>query len=105
MNQPSTPVPFISRLFVGHDSKFETELVFGEKGCVSPREEHAFFELIVVVEGKIQITYENINNPQLHESYSLIEVPAGTLHQISFLGDENKLVIIHPDRSLEGAAK
>ena len=99
MNEANIPIPFISRLFVGPTNQFETELVFGEKGCVSPREDHSFDELIVVVMGKIQITYENLDEPEVHEINTLVEVPAGTMHQITFLEDENKLVIIHPDRS------
>lgn len=99
MNAENAPIPFISRLFVGPANQFETELVFGEKGCVSPREDHSFDELIVVVQGRVQITYDHLNEPEIHEAKTLVEVPAGTLHQLTFLGDENKLVIIHPDRS------
>jgi len=94
----TTPIPFISRLFVGPTNQFETELVFGEKGCISPREAHTFNELIVVVAGTIQITYDNLDAPETHSANALIEVPAGTMHQLTLLGDENKLVIIHPDR-------
>lgn len=100
MDRENPPIPFISRLFVGAFNEFETELVFAQKGCVSPREAHTFAELIVVVAGKIQITYENLDEPEFYEANSLIEVPAGTMHQISSLHEDNKLVIIHPDRSL-----
>jgi quercetin dioxygenase-like cupin family protein len=99
MDRENAPIPFISRLFVGAFNEFETELVFAEKGCVSPREAHNFAELIVVVAGKVQITYENLDEPEFYEANSLIEVPAGTIHQLTSLSEENKLVIIHPDRS------
>jgi len=94
----TTPIPFISRLFVGPTNQFETELVFGEKGCISPREDHSFDELIVVVEGTIQITFDDLEAPETHSANSLIEVPAGKRHQLTLLGKENKLVIIHPNR-------
>jgi quercetin dioxygenase-like cupin family protein len=99
MNEQNAPIPFISRLFVGAFNEFETELVFGEKGCISPREAHTFDELIVVVQGKIKLTFDNLEAPTVYEANSLIELPAGTMHQISLLDKENKLVIIHPDRS------
>lgn len=99
MSEANAPIPFISRLFVGASNEFETELVFGERGCISPREAHTFDELIVVAQGKIQITFDDLDVPALYEANALIEVPAGTMHQISLLGEENKLVIIHPDRS------
>lgn len=99
MNESKTSIPFISRLFVGPTNQFEPELVFAEKGCVSPREEHSFDELIVVVQGKVKITFDNLDEPEIHEANTLVEVPAGTMHQITSLEDENKLVIIHPDRS------
>lgn len=99
MSEENAPIPFISRLFVGALNEFETELVFGEKGCISPREAHTFDELIVVVQGKIKITFDDLEAPSFYEANSLVELPAGTMHQISLLDDENKLVIIHPDRS------
>jgi hypothetical protein len=37
--------------------------------------------------------------PCFSEANTLVEVPAEALHQITLLGDENKLVIIPPDRS------
>ena len=99
MNNADAPIPFISRLFVGAFNEFETELVFGEQGCISPREAHTFDEMIVVVQGKIKLTLDDLESPVFYEANSLIELPAGTMHQISLLAEENKLVIIHPDRS------
>ncbi len=95
----SESLPFISRLFVGVFNEFEAEVVFAEKGMVSPREAHPFLELIVFVEGKFEITYDNIDEPEVIVAPAMREITAGTMHQVTPLADHNKAVIIHPDRT------
>jgi quercetin dioxygenase-like cupin family protein len=99
MSQETPPIPFISRLFVGPANEFETELVFAPKGAQSPREAHTYDEVLVVVAGRVQITFENLSAPEIHEANALITIPAGTTHQQTILEDDTKLVIIHPDRT------
>ena len=99
MTQETRPVPFISRLFVGPANEFETELVFAPQGAQSPREAHSYDEILVVVTGKIQMTFEDPNAPEIHEANAMITIPAGTTHQQTILEDDTKLVIIHPDRT------
>lgn len=91
-------LPFISRLFVGVFNEFEAEVVFAEKGMVSPREAHPFLELIVFVEGKFEVTYDNIDEPEVVEAPALREIIAGTMHQVTPLAAHNKAIVIHPDR-------
>lgn len=98
MSTENPPIPFISRLFVGAANEFETELVFAPKGAISPREAHTYDEVLVVVTGKIQITLEDPDAPEIHEATSLINIPAGTTHQQTVLEDDTKIVVIHPDR-------
>ena len=99
MSDEKRPIPFISRLFVGPANEFETELVFAPKDAQSPREAHGYDEILVVVTGKMQITFEDPDVPEIHEAPSLISIPAGTTHQQTVLEDDTKVVVIHPDRS------
>jgi len=99
MSDEKPPIPFISRLFVGAANEFETELVFAPKGAISPREAHSYDEILVVVTGRMQITYGDLDAPEVHAATSLIEIPAGTTHQQTVLEDDTKIVVIHPDRT------
>lgn len=94
----SEEMPFISRLFIGPFNEFEAEVVFAKKGMISPREAHPFLELMVFVEGKFKVTYDNLEDPETIESPALIKIPANTLHQVTPLDDHNKAIVIHPDR-------
>ena len=99
MTEATPPIPFISRLYVGALNEFETELVFAPKGAISPREAHTYDEILVVVQGRVQMTFEDPDMPEIHEANAMISIPAGTTHQQHIIEDDTKLVIIHPDRT------
>ena len=82
MSNEERPIPFISRLFVGPANEFETELVFAPKDAQSPREAHSYDEILVVVTGKIQITFEDLDAPEIHAAPALVDIPAGTTAHI-----------------------
>lgn len=49
------PIPDISRLFIGAKNEFEVETVFAQKGAVSPDEAHDFDEILVLLDGCIEL--------------------------------------------------
>ncbi|PLX66465.1 MAG: hypothetical protein C0602_12475 [Denitrovibrio sp.] len=92
----SAPIPDINRLFIGARMEFEVETVFAEEGAVSPDEAHDFDEILVLLEGSIDLQLGE--DREIFKGLVTKEIPAGTRHIIRALETPTKLVIIHPDR-------
>lgn len=92
----NAPIPDISRLFIGARMEFEVETVFAEEGAVSPDEAHEFDEVLVLLEGSIDLQLGE--EREILEGLTMKEIPAGTRHIIRNLKTPTRLVIIHPDR-------
>jgi quercetin dioxygenase-like cupin family protein len=90
------PIPDISRLFIGAMNEFEVETVFGKEGSVSPDEAHEYDEVLVLLNGRIELQLGN--EKELLTGLCMKEIPAGTRHIISILETPTRVVIIHPDR-------
>lgn len=90
------PIPDISRLFIGAMNEFEVETVFGKEGSVSPDESHDFDEILVLLNGRIELQLGE-EKEQL-SGLTMKEIPAHTRHIISILETPTRAVIIHPDR-------
>ena len=90
------PIPDISRLFIGARNEFEVETVFAKEGAISPDEAHEFDEILVLLDGTIEL--------QLNEEIETLsgltmkEIPAGTRHVIKAKETPTRIVIIHPNR-------
>ncbi|ADD67841.1 Cupin 2 conserved barrel domain protein [Denitrovibrio acetiphilus DSM 12809] len=94
------PIPDISRLFIGARNEFEVETVFAKEGAVSPDEAHEYDEILVLLEGEIELQLgEKVENLT---GLAMKEIPAGTRHVIRSKTTPVKIVIIHPDRLNEG---
>ena len=83
-------------------TKFEVEIVFGGVEDTSPREAHAFEELIFVAEGSVLLARSDRVKPERFPASSFIPVPEGVEHVIDIQETPTKLVITHPNR-LQGA--
>lgn len=90
------PIPAISRLFIGARNEFEVETVFAEKGSVSPDEAHEFDEILVLLDGSIELQLGEYK--ETLTGLTMKEIPANTRHVISVLETPTRSVIIHPDR-------
>ena len=93
---PEHPIPDISRLFIGARNEFEVETVFAKKGSVSPDEAHEFYEILVLLDGSIELQLGD--EKKSLSGLAMQEIPAGTRHVISALETPTRIVIIHPDR-------
>ena len=90
------PIPDISRLFIGAKNEFEVETVFAKDGAVSPDEAHEFDEILVLLDGKIELQHGE--ESEILSGLTMKEIPAGTRHIIKAKETPTRVVIIHPDR-------
>ena len=91
-------MPDITRLFKGPRNEFEVEVVFAQPGENSPRESHPFDEIVLLLEGAIEIELSNENKERSLKPLDLIKIPAGVEHVIK-TKKPMKLLVIHPDRT------
>ena len=96
MDNNTPPVPDIARLFIGARNEFEVETVFAVKGAVSPDESHPFDEILVLLEGEIDLELDS--GVETLSGLTLKTLPAGTRHVSRIKKTPTKMVIIHPDR-------
>ena len=92
-------MPDITRLFKGPDNEFEVEVVFAQLGDNSPRESHAFREIILILEGSISLERSDEKQICIFMPLDLIDLPPGVDHIISIRETPTKLLVIHPERS------
>ncbi len=92
-------MPDITRLFKGPDNEFEVEVVFAQLGEKSPKESHAFHEIILILEGSINLERSDEEQSGIFKPLELIELPAGVDHIITIRETPTKLLVIHPERS------
>ena len=92
--------PDITRVFKGARNEFEVEIVFADReGGKSPKEGHAYDEIIVVTEGTIELERSDQQEISTHSKFETIFLPKSTVHQITVKKVPVKLVIIHPERN------
>jgi len=96
METDAHPIPDISRLFIGARNEFEVETVFAQKGAVSPDESHPFDEILVLLEGVIELEMDS--EVETISGLTLRTIPAGTRHVSRIQATPTRIVIIHPDR-------
>jgi len=94
--QPDFPIPDISRLFIGAKNEFEVETVFAKQGAVSPDEAHEFDEILVLLDGTIDLQLDG--EVETLSGLTMKEIPAGTRHVIKAKETPTRIVIIHPNR-------
>lgn len=97
--------PDITRVFKGPGNEFEVEIVFAHAGNQSPKEGHPYDEVIVVVDGVIDLERGDQAEIGTHSRYDLIFLPKGIVHQITVKEAPVKLVIIHPERQDQPVSK
>ena len=68
-------MPDITRLFKGPDNEFEVEVVFAQLGDKSPKESHAFREIILILEGSINLERSDEEQIGIFKPLDLIELP------------------------------
>jgi quercetin dioxygenase-like cupin family protein len=90
--------PDITRVFKGPGNEFEVEIVFAQEGNQSPKEGHAYDEIIVVTDGVIELERSDQEGIETYSTNDYIFLPKGTVHQIIAKKGLVKVVIIHPDR-------
>jgi len=90
--------PDITRVFKGPQNEFEVEIVFAGEGNQSPKEGHAYDEIIVVTDGVIELERSDREEISTHSKYDYIFLPKGIVHQITIKKAPVKVVIIHPER-------
>ena len=90
--------PDITRVFKGVKNEFEVEIVFAQEGNQSPKEGHTYDEIIVVVDGVIELERSDREVIETHSKIDYIFLPKGTVHQITVKEAPVKIVIIHPER-------
>jgi quercetin dioxygenase-like cupin family protein len=90
------PIPEISRLFIGARNEFEVETVFARKGAVSPDETHEFKEILVLLDGCLELQLGE--EREMLSGLVLKEIPAGTRHIIRVQETPTRIVVLHPDR-------
>ena len=91
--------PDITRVFKGAGNEFEVEIVFARENNKSPKEAHAYDEIIVVAEGTIELERTDQQETGTHSKFETIFLPRSTTHQITVKKAPVKLVIIHPERN------
>ncbi len=91
-----SPIPDISRLFIGARNEFEVETVFAQKGAVSPDEAHEFEEILVLLEGRIELQLGD--EVETLTGLTMKQIPASTRHVSRIQETPTRIVIIHPDR-------
>ena len=91
--------PDITRVFKGPQNEFEVEIVFAHEGNQSPKEGHTYDEIIVVIDGAIELERSDREELGTHSKYETIFLPKSTVHQITVKKAPVKLVIIHPERN------
>lgn len=96
MENNINPIPEIARLFIGAMNEFEVETVFAEKGSISPDESHPFDEILVLLEGEVEL--ETDNGVETLSGLAMKKLPAGTRHVVHVKKTPTKSVIIHPNR-------
>lgn len=96
MSNSTPPTPDISRLFIGARNEFEVETVFAEEGAISPDESHPFDEIMVLLEGEIDLELDS--GIETLSGLTMKMLPAGTRHVSRIKKTPTKIVIIHPDR-------
>ena len=92
------PPPDITRVFKGPGMEFEVEIVFAGEGNQSPREGHAYDEIIVVTEGVLELERSDREGLSTHSAYDYIFLPSGVVHQLTVTEAPVKVVVIHPHR-------
>ena len=90
------PIPDISRLFIGAKNEFEVKTVFAKEGAVSPDEAHEFDEILVLLDGTIDLQLDE--EVETLSGLTMKEIPAGTRHIIKAKETPTRIVIIHPNR-------
>ncbi len=90
------PIPEISRLFIGAMNEFEVETVFAKEGAVSPDESHPFDEILILLEGAVDLELDT--GVETLSGLTMKKLPAGTRHVSRIRKTPTKIVIIHPDR-------
>lgn len=88
----------ITRLLKGPMEDFGVAIVFARNGEASPREAHAFDEIIVITDGRISLERSDCSEPELHTATEMVCIPAGVEHLIRAHETPTRLVIIHPER-------
>jgi len=91
-------VPDITRLFKGPDNEFEVEVVFAQPGEKSPRESHDFREIILILEGSINLERSDEEQARTFKPLDLIEISPGVDHIIAIGETPTRLLVIHPER-------
>jgi len=92
----NAPIPDISRLFIGAMNEFEVETVFAKEGSISPDEAHEYDEILILLDGKIDLQLGD--EVETLTGLTMKEIPAGTRHIIMTKETPTRVVIIHPDR-------
>ena len=90
--------PDITRLFKGTRNEFEVEVVFGNAGDTSPREAHTFDEIILALEGALDVELSNEDKDRSLKPLDLLKIPAGVEH-VNKGKAPFKILVIHPDRT------
>lgn len=97
MVENNPPIPDISRLFIGAMNEFEVETVFAKEGAVSPDESHPFDEIMVLLEGEMDLELDT--GIEALSGLTMKKIPAGIRHVSRIKKTPTKIVIIHPDRT------
>ena len=92
-------MPDITRLFKGPRNEFEVEVVFAQAGENSPPESHPYEEIVLLLEGAIDIKLSGEDKDRSLKPLDLIKIPVGTEHVIK-AKTPMKLLVIHPDRTI-----
>ena len=91
-------MPDIVRLFKGVKNEFEVEVVFGVTGEQSLREAHTYDELVLLLEGALEIEFTGEAKPRSLKPLDLLKIPAGVEH-LNTIKAPAKILVIHPDRT------
>jgi quercetin dioxygenase-like cupin family protein len=91
-------VPDMTRVFKGARNDLEVEIVLAEERGESPRESHPFNELLVLLEGAIELERSDEEATRTYSPTCLVEIPAGVEHVIKNHTLPTKLIVIHPTR-------
>ncbi len=91
-------VPDITRIFRGARNEFEVEIVFAEESGESPRESHPFDEILVLLEGVIELERSDGEATRTYSPICLVEIPSGVEHVIKTREPPIKVIVIHPQR-------
>ncbi len=91
-------MPDITRLFKGPKNEFEVEVVFAKAGENSPQESHSYEEIVLLLEGAVDIKLSGQDKARSLKPLDLLKISAGTEHKI-FTKTPMKLLVIHPNRT------